>query len=1040
MDPNLLDSQNAVLQKYLVKEGEETWWDVCHRVCTHIASAEKEDKRAEWYTKFMSIMVPMKFVPSGSILANSDHGTGGLCNCYVTHSDDSMESITEMLHDSIMTTRFRGGIGINVGSEGQHGYIREKGAPYKDGSALGPCSVLDMVSSCNAKLTTGNRARRGAFLFSMDWRHPDIWEFIQAKTESKIDANFTRRIVSELSELVKSEETQSEKEKKLNRLANEFKEAWTETHLSTKGKRERRWHNANISVMLDDEFFELLELGGCETNEDGEDTFFCNPTIEPQFQERVIAAWKLFRAIAINAHATADPGILFFDNAKRRSPIREFIRCTNPCFAPGTMVATRQGHFPIETLVDKDVEVWDGGRWVHINNFRVTGENQPLLRVSLKNGQTMDVTPNHKFILKNGDRIQAKKLKKGMKLKSSNKRVHGKIKAKAAYLKGFLLGDGTYDANNCFPILRIHGDKIRCSPRLMASLGELEAKHTQGVNNRIYTHKDPELMEQRSGKQTFTVLTGLAGYKEDLNPWVTTYRDRLPAEIYNWDLDSVAEFVAGYMDADGNSLNTKNGYGYQLSSIHLECLKDFQLLLYSLGIKSKLKLMKKGGKKDFGKDRGGICNTQDCYRITIPQSASIEISGIVNFSRLISFSDRSVKLVGKDNGYQVESVVEAGTAEKVYCCTVPENHSFLLTNGVISAQCGEVYLPKDSACNLGSIVMPKFVSRDEETNFVKVDRRDLKRTVEYAVRFLDNVLTVSTFATEAQRISVQDKFRQLGLGIMGWSDFIRELEVPYASRLHLETIADYGDLIADASYRESEALAAHRGACGVWPEIKDIETGNPFDDKRRARRNSTVLSIAPTGSIAQLAGCSWAFEPDFALSMWKQVFVDASASEQKWVQMIHPSLERLDLSEEDRKIVLETGSVSGTQFAKDNPTLADCYQIAPEIPPQWHLEIQAAWQEWIDSSISKTVNLPKSTTVEDIQDIYLQANQLGMKGITIYIDGTLESEPIKIGSGKLEDDSNEEELEPVDLSSLPSGNEVENKTYENGCKDGVCSI
>jgi len=1017
MDPLLSASQNAVLQKYLTKE-EKDWAQVCDRVCRFVASAESTLEKEEfWYQKFMSVLVPMKFIPSGSILANCNHGTGGLLNCFVLSPSDTMESITQTLHDSVMTTKFRGGVGVHIDSEGGTHYVRPKGSTYRDGSALGPCAVLDMVSECNAYLTTGNRARRGAFLFSMHWKHPDIWEFIQAKSESVIDAELAKRAMT-------------------GGVTNkEFMEAWGETHLSPNGKRKRRWHNANISVHLDDEFFDLLNKGS-KIDEDyadvgGFDHVYRNGVLPDEATEAIAKARSLFDAIAEFAHRTADPGLLFVDNAKRHSPIRDYIVTTNPCFSAGTMVATRQGHFPIESLVGRDVEVWDGSRWVYVNNFRVTGENQKLLRVELNNGQTMDVTHYHKFILDNGDRVQAKDLEKGMKLQSSGKRVYGTIKAKAAYLKGFLLGDGAFDSNDHFPILHIHGDKVRCTPRLMASLGQLEAVDTVGVNNRVYGHKEPELRKTVNG-QEFTVLSGLAGYKKELNPWVTTYRDRLPVEIYNWDIDSIAEFIAGYMDADGSSMDTKNGFAYQLSSTHLDCLKDFQLLLYSCGIKSKLKLMKKRGKKDFGEHRGGVCSRQDCYRITIPQSASVSICDFVSFSRLSDFSDKRVKHSMKDRGYRVESVKDAGIADEVYCCTVPESHSFLLTNGVITAQCGEVWLPQGSACNLGSLVMTKFLKTTEDG--VSVDRRDLRKTTEIAVRFLDNVLTVSTFATEGQRHAVQDKFRQLGIGVLGWSDFIRELDVPYDSHAHLRLIDEYGELIADAAYRTSEALAAHRGACGIWQQIKDVETGNLFDDTKRARRNSTLLSIAPTGSISQLAGCSWAFEPDFGLVIHKQVFVDASKSEQQWVQMIHPSLEKLDLPEEDREIVLSTGSLQGTSFAQKHPEIAKLYLIAPEISPEWHLIVQASWQKWIDSSISKTINLPSTATVDEIKKTYLKANELGMKGITIYRSGTLESEPIKVGARETEGD------DQTMIEQLPDGNQVEGKTYEAGCKGGICSL
>jgi len=633
----LSESQKAVLQKYVVN-GETTWEEVVRRVARFVASAESTPElQRSWEEKFLSILLPMKFVPGGSILANSNHGTRGLLNCFVLSAEDNIYDITKLVSDAVLTTKFRGGVGINIGAEGQKGFIRPKGAAFRDGKALGPCAVLDMVSENSKKITTGNKARRGAFLFSMDWKHPDIWEFVQAKTQATVDAATTKTIIEQMAQLVLSDRPQAEKQQQLQELHSQLSAAWVESHLSAEGKRDRRWHNANISVQLDDEFFQRLDAGDEEVT-------------------------KLWNAIAQFAHDTADPGLLLIDNAKRRSPIRDFVTCTNPC--------------------------------------------------------------------------------------------------------------------------------------------------------------------------------------------------------------------------------------------------------------------------------------------------------------------------------------------------------------------GEIFLPPNSACNLGSIIITKFVSRNAEG--IIIDWAGLAETVEIAVRFLDDVLDVSEFATPDQKHNVRHVFRQLGLGIMGWADYLKLARIPYDSVEHLEEVDRWGRAIAESAYRASEAIAAEKGPCGIWPQIKAVRTGNIFerwvdsegnhyngrealnsqrqDLEQVPRRNSTVLSIAPTGSIAQLAACSWAFEPDFGLTVWKQVFVDASRNQQNWVQLLNPHLEEMNLSDEDSEIVKRTGSLKETKFARANPEIARSFKIAREIPPGWHILVQAKWQDWIDSSISKTINLPAHTTVAEIKDIYRLAQRAGLKGVTVYRSGTLDSEPIKVGS------------------------------------------
>lgn len=165
----LSDSQQAVLSKYLLPErGETCWEDVARRVAKFVAGAEPTPElQAHWEEEFYSILAPMKFMPGGSILANSDHGTRGLLNCFVLSANDDIYSITKLVSDAILTTKFRGGVGINIGSEGQPGYIRPKGTPFKDGKALGPCAVLDMVSDNCKRLTTGNKCfAEGTLLYT----------------------------------------------------------------------------------------------------------------------------------------------------------------------------------------------------------------------------------------------------------------------------------------------------------------------------------------------------------------------------------------------------------------------------------------------------------------------------------------------------------------------------------------------------------------------------------------------------------------------------------------------------------------------------------------------------------------------------------------------------------------------------------------------------------------------------------------------------------------------------------------------------------
>lgn len=954
----LSTSQEAVLIKYKIGN-EKTWQDVARRVAKHVASVEAPEDRDHWEQAFYEIIEPMLFVPAGSILANAGYGTGGLMNCFALSSEDNIQDITKLLSDSLLTTKFRGGIGINIGSEGQIGYIRPKGSPFKDGCALGPLAVLDMVSDNCKKLTTGNKARRGAFLFSMHWKHPDINEFIDTKKQSTIDADVAKAAIEGTI------------------TPEQFKAAWQETHLDPDGKRERRWHNANISVQLDDEFFEKLSAG----------------------DETVTRLWQ---KIAENAHATADPGILFIDEAKRRSPIRDFITVTNPCVTADTWVHTGSGPLQVKDLVGRCHTTYVNGDLFPTTDlgFWSTG-TKPIYKLKTKEGYSLKLTGNHKLLrctATSTDWVEAEFLQPGDKIRIHNHR--GILPWLGSGTKGEGLSLGCALGGNTSLIM---GGDFKIIAYAFSELTE-EVKKTTG--------KKVPIKSELVSRTCLLLLNMQYGLKKS-GPEITPQIEASSYEFYTG-------FLQGLFEAIATPCEKEKQVRITILRRKSLFLRGIQRMLLRLGICSKI-----SGNLD--------------------RTANLEISGsnAEYFARIIGFHEEPKKallaellsiyppITLEDFTATVSAVKPAGS-EEVFDCSVPDVNRFD-ANGLVAHNCGEVFLPPNSSCNLGSLVIPRFLD-----SYNNLDTQKLKKVTEVAVRFLDDVIDASQFATEEQRHNIQDLYRQLGLGVMGWADYLKTARIPYDSQEHLKEISKIGELIANSAYRASEQLAELKGPCGIWPKIADIKTENPFESwtgsfekhtmTQTPRRNSTVLSVAPTGSIAQLAACSWAFEPDFGLSTWKQVFVDASVGTQNWVQILNPHLESLNLSEEDTQIVLSTGSLEGTTYQKAFPGDAACFKIAREITPHWHILVQAEWQKWLDSSVSKTINLPTETTPEEIADIYLFAKENGLKGITVYRSGTLESEPIKVGSNE------------TATLELPSGNEVESKTYENGCKDGSCNL
>lgn len=380
----------------------------------------------------------------------------------------------------------------------------------------------------------------------------------------------------------------------------------------------------------------------------------------------------------------------------RRDASHDFL--TNPCFARGTLVHTKAGHFPIENLVGKAVEVWDGNQYVQIDSFRVTGTDQPVLKVTLHDGSEIVATPYHKFILENGQEVEAKDLDEGDKLMISNAPVVTTgVAVKGAYLKGFLLGDGT--ANSRHPLLRLHEPKYCCEQRLIDSANELPAGRVKTNAVETVLFGDPTINRLKN-------MRGLSVRGEELMPWATTYKHGLPDDIYSWDIKSKAEFIAGYMDADGTVRDSvTNGYGYQVSCVSYEVLRGLQALMKSMGVQSTLRRNREAGIKDFGSAHGGVYAAQALYRLSLPQRSSVELSKLCGFTRLTNFADRIDAYTVKLKFNTVVAVSPAGVEDEVFCCTVPTNHRFAINHGVIVGNCGEISLRSAGLCNLTEVVI-----------------------------------------------------------------------------------------------------------------------------------------------------------------------------------------------------------------------------------------------------------------------------------------------------------------------------------------------
>ena len=296
--------------------------------------------------------------------------------------------------------------------------------------------------------------------------------------------------------------------------------------------------------------------------------------------------------------------------------------------------------------------------------------------------------------------------------------------------------------------------------------------------------------------------------------------------------------------------------------------------------------------------------------------------------------------------------------------------------------CGEQPLLPYEACNLGSIDLSKFVERDRGD----VDWKELARTIDTAVRFLDDVIDVNHYPIPEIR-EITSGNRKIGLGIMGFADALLLLGVRYDSDEALALAGKVSRFLTERAHEASCELAEIRGSFPNWE-------GSIWDtDRHRPMRNAACTTIAPTGGISILAGCSSGIEPVFAFARRRRALDD-----EEFIEM-HPLLEDLGrhegwLDEYVRDALLD--GVPPLQIERIPGKVAEVLVTAHEVAPEWHVRIQAAFQQHIDNAVSKTVNLPAHATVADVDRVFRQAFELGCKGVTVYRDGSREGQTLSV--------------------------------------------
>ena len=804
--------------------------------------------------------------------------------------------------------------------------------------------------------------------------------------------------------------------------------------------------NFNISVAVTDRFMDAVRKG--ETYD----------VVNPRSNQVVASldARSVFDKIAYQAWKNGEPGLFFIDTTNKTNPcphITDF-EATNPCVTGDTLVSTERGLMTIEEMAERYAH---GGVSIVTDRrvpaeivtragdlFLVSGDRaehgtrvgpivgawssgvKPAWQLKTKSGLELTATADHK-ILTNEGWVQVGDLVSGrhrLLVQSGEGRFsedrslpfrpvnvfvggNGKItilnlperwSAELGKVLGWLVGDGWIRTGdrNC----RVGFTFSRDDAPMFATLRPLLAgwygrsirpvQRENGVYHLSY-HSRPFV--------EFFLSLGARP--------VDSSEKEVPRALFEAPRDAVIGFLQALFTADGTVRDNpkSNSSWIALTSKSRQLLRGVQLLLLNLGIRAQIfnrsrsprsaifhYNAKDGTARAYGSD--GVL-----YELGVFGESRERFRTVVGFldekqARLSSVRFQGFRATRLDDLLVAKEFL--GDRE-MYDLTEPSSHS-MICNGIVVRQCGEQPLLPFESCNLGSLDLDKhmtFAGGKWDVEWTK-----LEASIRTSVHLLDNVIDANAYPIP-QIDEMTKMTRKIGLGVMGFARMLFKLGVAYDSPEGVEWGRRIMKFVKDVGYDESGRLAEARGVYPAWKGSRHEKLGVKV-------RNSYVTTVAPTGTLSMIADTSGGCEPEFSLIWYKNVmdgthlpyvleyFIEAAKRGGWW---------RDDLLD---KILKNGGSCRGLREVPERWQRA--FAVSFDVSPEWHVRMQAAFQDSCDAAVSKTINLPASATADDVKKAYLLAYDLGCKGITVYRDQSRTDQVLNVGVSEKEKGKAEGEI------------------------------
>lgn len=980
------------------------------RVAKALSEVEDKSKRKHWEEKFLWAL-KHGAIPAGRITSNAgalEHKPAtSTINCTVSGTiTDSMDDILGKVHEAGLTLKAGCGIGYEFST------LRGKGAYVSGAGAYtsGPLSFMDIYDKmCFTVSSAGGR--RGAQMATFDIGHPDVMEFIRAKREDGRLRQFN------LSLLITDEFIKAVRDDADWRLGFPISEKEVEEDgLDLNNAKEIYWREWPIT-------------DGYVSNEEG--LVACKVY-------KTIKAKRLWDMIMTSTYDFAEPGFILIDkvNEMNNNWFCENIRATNPCVTADTWVQTSNGPKQVNDLIGSSfVAQVDGQSHASGEEGFFKTATKPVVRLQTTEGYQLRLTHDHRIrrvtqFTRYKTETQwcaAGELRQGDRVLLNDHREQaqwsGEYTQEQGYLLGLLVGDGTLKKDAAVlsvwkPAAVANGADAFLANGVQAVMAEaLQAAES------LPHRSDFQGWSEISGRNEFRLK--LASIKQLANDVgmqagdkaITAHMEQASSEFYQG-------FLRGFFDADGSVQGSQEkGVSVRLAQSDIARLEAVQRMLLRLGIASTIYQNRRLAQTSLLPDgKGGLAE----YETKAQHELVISGENLVQFSAQVGFADTDKmehlqqslssykrKLNRERFVARVESITDAGI-EDVYDVQIPGINTFD-ANGLHAHNCGEQPLPPYGSCLLGSVNLTKFITNPftEQASF---NWDEFKEVVKIFTRMLDNVVDINGLPLEGQRDEILSK-RRHGMGFLGLGSTITMLRMKYGEANSVQFTERVSKELAMAGWEAALELAKEKGPAPIMnkefdvtaamlrlrPEMKKdgLKVGDKLSGKVLHTKYSRYMqqvaaenpalaeelleigarfthhsSIAPTGTISlSLANnASNGIEPSFAHHYSRNVIREGKKSKEK-VDVF--SFELLAYRE-----LVNKQAMPYTEDEKDK--LPEYFIAADDVTPKSHVDIQGASQKWIDSSISKTANVPTDYKFEDFKDIYMYAYDQGLKGCTTF--------------------------------------------------------